>query len=45
MSRTGHATDTSLRIVATRAVLHRKAAPDSPAEATGCLHDCAPLES
>jgi hypothetical protein len=42
---TGHATDTSLRIVPARAVLHRKAAPDSPAEATGCLHDCVPLES
>ena len=42
---TGHATDTSLRIVPARAVLHRKAAPDSPANATGCLHDCVPLES
>jgi hypothetical protein len=41
---TGHATDTSLRIVPARAVLHRKAAPDSPATVTGCLHDCVPLE-
>jgi hypothetical protein len=41
---TGHATDTSLRIVPSRAVLHRKAAPDSPATATGGLHDCVPLE-
>jgi hypothetical protein len=40
----GHATQTSLRVVPSRAVLHRKAAPDSPATATGCLHDCVPLE-
>jgi hypothetical protein len=35
---------TSLKVVPNRAVLHRKAAPDSPATATGCLHDCVPLE-
>ena len=37
--------DTALKVVPSRAVLHRKAAPDSPATATGCLHDCVPLES
>lgn len=37
--------DSALRIVPSRAVLHRKAAPDSPATAGGCLHDCVPLES
>ena len=36
--------DTSLKVVPSRAVLHRKAAPDSAATATGCLHDCVPLE-
>lgn len=34
-----------LKVVPSRAVLHRPAAPDSPATATGCLHDCVPLES
>jgi hypothetical protein len=38
-------TDTALRIAPSRAVLHRKAAGDAPATATGCLHDCVPLES
>lgn len=42
---TGQATDTSLRVVPSRAVLHRQAALDSPATAAGCLHDCVPLES
>jgi hypothetical protein len=37
--------DAALKVVPSRAVLHRKAAPDSPAKATGCLHDCVPLES
>jgi hypothetical protein len=37
--------DSALQIVPSRAVLHRKAAPDSPATAGGCLHDCVPLES
>ncbi|OSC42661.1 hypothetical protein [Mycobacterium decipiens] len=27
-------------VVPTRALLHRDAAPDSPAAAKGCLHDC-----
>ena len=36
--------DTALQIVPTRAVLHRKAAPNSPSTATGCLHDCVPLK-
>ncbi|MDT5283980.1 MAG: hypothetical protein QOJ20_5175 [Mycobacterium sp.] len=36
--------DTALKVVPSRAVLHRKAAPDSPSAATGCLHDCVPLE-
>ena len=36
--------DTALTIVPSRAVLHRRAAPDSPAAASGCLHDCVPLE-
>jgi hypothetical protein len=40
----GEPADISLRVVPSRAVLHRKAAPDSPATATGCLHDCVPLE-
>jgi hypothetical protein len=38
------ADDDRLRIAPSRAVLHRKAAPDSPATATGCVHDCVPLE-
>jgi hypothetical protein len=29
-----------LEITPTRALLHRDAAPDSPAAAKGCLHDC-----
>ncbi len=29
-----------LRIVPTRALLHREAASDSPSAAKGCLHDC-----
>ncbi len=37
--------DTVLKVVPSRAVLHRPAAPESPATATGCLHDCVPLES
>jgi hypothetical protein len=36
--------DTALKVVPSRAVLHRKAAPDSPSAATGCLHDCVPLD-
>jgi hypothetical protein len=41
----GEPGDSALRIVPSRAVLHRKAAPDSPAKATGCLHDCVPIEA
>ena len=37
--------DTILTVVPDRAVLHRRAAPDSPATATGCLHDCVPLDN
>ncbi len=36
--------DTTLHVVPSRAVLHRKATPDSPATRPGCLHDCVPLE-
>jgi hypothetical protein len=33
--------DTSaLRVVPTRALLHRNADPTTPGSATGCLHDC-----
>jgi hypothetical protein len=31
---------TALRVVPTRALLHRNADPNSPGPATGCLHDC-----
>jgi hypothetical protein len=41
----GEHSDSLLHIVPSRAVLHRKAAPDSPAKATGCLHDCVPIEA
>jgi hypothetical protein len=41
----GEPADISLRVVPSRAVLHRKAEPDAPATAPGCLHDCVPLES
>jgi len=34
----------ALTVVPTRAVLHRRATPDGPAPAAGCLHDCVPLE-
>jgi hypothetical protein len=30
----------ALRVVPTRALLHRNADPDSSGSATGCLHDC-----
>ena len=38
------ADDAALQVVPSRAVLHRKAAPDSPAAGSGCRHDCVPLE-
>jgi hypothetical protein len=41
---TGELTDASLRVVPSRAVLHRPAAPGA-ATKPGCLHDCVPLES
>jgi hypothetical protein len=41
---TGQPTDDALRVVPSRAVLHRPAAPDA-ATKPGCLHDCVPLES
>ena len=34
----------TLRVVPSRAVLHRRATPDSPTSATGCLDDCVPLD-
>jgi hypothetical protein len=40
----GRLTDVALRVVPTRAVLHRPAAPGA-ATTPGCLHDCVPLES
>jgi hypothetical protein len=30
----------ALRVVPTRALLHRNADPDNPGSAKGCLHDC-----
>ena len=30
----------ALRVVPTRALLHRNADPESPGSAKGCLHDC-----
>jgi hypothetical protein len=41
----GEQADEALRVVPTRAVLHRPATPDSPPTSPGCLHDCMPLES
>ncbi len=40
----GQPADDTLRVVPSRAVLHRPATADSPATATGCLHDGVPLE-
>jgi hypothetical protein len=38
---TGSADDTTaLRVVPTRALLHRNADPNTPGSAKGCLHDC-----
>ncbi len=36
--------DAPLHIVPSRAVLHRKATPDSPPRPAGCKDDCRPLE-
>jgi hypothetical protein len=41
----GQPTDDGLKVVPSRAVLHRPATPDAAAPTTGCLHDCVPLES
>jgi hypothetical protein len=40
----GRLTDLALRVVPTRAVLHRSATPESPATSPDGLHDCMPLE-
>jgi hypothetical protein len=40
----GMPTDDALTVTPTRAVLHRPAAPDTPATNPGCLHDCVPLD-
>jgi hypothetical protein len=37
-------TDSGLRVTPSRAVLHRPAAPQSPAAAQGHLHDCLPIK-
>ena len=39
-----HQADEALSIEPTRAVLHRKATPKSPATSPDCLHDCVPLK-
>jgi hypothetical protein len=46
---TGELVDEQVRVVPTRAVLHRKATADSPtpnapSSADNCLHDCVPIE-
>jgi hypothetical protein len=41
---TGQPTDDGLRVMPSRAVLHRPAAPGA-ATKPGCIHDCVPLES
>ena len=40
----GRAAGDTLRVVPSRAVLHRPAAPGATTK-PGCLHDCVPLES
>jgi hypothetical protein len=39
----GRLTDSTLTVAPANAVLHRPAAPNSPASATGCRDDCVPL--
>lgn len=39
-----HQADESLSIEPTKAVLHRKATPESPSTSPDCLHDCVPLK-
>ena len=42
---TGELSGDEVRVAPSRAVLHRKAAAESPAAApNGCLHDCVPIE-
>jgi hypothetical protein len=41
---TGELSGDEVRVVPNRAVLHRKAAPESPAATSGCMHDCVPIE-
>jgi hypothetical protein len=40
----GQPTDTALKVMPSRAVLHRPAAPGADTK-PGCPHDCVPLES
>ena len=40
----GQSGDDRLRIVPSRAVLHRPATAESPVTNPGCIHDCVPLE-
>ncbi|OBG87042.1 hypothetical protein A5698_26720 [Mycobacterium sp. E136] len=39
-----HQADESLSIEPIKAVLHRKATPESPSTSPDCLHDCVPLK-
>ncbi|KUI44102.1 hypothetical protein AU197_02335 [Mycobacterium sp. IS-1590] len=39
-----HREGESLSVRPTRAVLHRKATPESPSTSPDCLHDCVPLK-
>jgi hypothetical protein len=41
---TGELSGDEVRVVPSRAVLHRKAAAESPVAPNGCLHDCVPIE-
>ncbi|MCX5046372.1 pyridoxamine 5'-phosphate oxidase family protein [Aldersonia sp. NBC_00410] len=41
---TARPNDDTLQVVPTRAVLHRKATPESPSTNPNCVHDCVPIE-
>ncbi|TSD93625.1 pyridoxamine 5'-phosphate oxidase family protein [Skermania sp. ID1734] len=41
---TGMPADDSLRVIPTRAVLHRQATAESTSTSASCLHDCVPIE-
>lgn len=41
---TARPNDETLQVVPTRAVLHRKATPESPSTNPNCMHDCVPIE-